>query len=446
MTPRSSRLLFEKNQARMRKRSFLTIALLALTPGARLAKGQSAKKLTLADAEQTALRRHPRIASANLLAAAGKAVVTEARAPLYPFLGGNFTSVAAEHNSTLSAGTVQTSSLYSRVAAGVTLSQLITDFGRTRNLVDSARLRAAAQEQVVGDTRASILIDVDEAYYQALAADSVLNVARAVVENRRLTLRQVRALAESSLKSTLDVSFAEYATSDAELALVRAENDVQASRARLAAALGNPQTEPYELTDEPLPPALVPDPETVVAQALKQRPDLAVLRLNRDAADRFAQAERDLRRPTVSLVGVAGDLPVSDPRLHETYSAAGVNVSIPIFNGKQFSARQQEAELRAQAAGRDVDTLTVQVSEQVRLAWLEANTAFRRLDVTARLVTQAEQSLHLAQTRYDNGLGSIVELNQAQLNQVSAEIAASGAKYDYLSRRSALSFVTGALR
>jgi len=430
----------------MRKRSLLTIAVLALTPAMRLAKAQSVKKLTLADAEQTALHNHPRIASANLLAAAAKAVVTEARAPLYPFVAGNFTSVEAEHNSTLSAGMVQTSSLYSRVAAGVTLNQLITDFGRTRNLVDSAKLRAAAQEQVVGDTRASILIDVDDAYYHALAADSVLDVARAVVENRRLTLRQVRALAESSLKSTLDVSFAEYAVSDAELALVRAENDVQASRAALAAALGSAQTEQYELTDESLPAALEPDPETVVAQALKQRPDLAVLRLNRDAADRFAQAEKDLSRPTVSLVGVAGDLPVADPRLKETYSAAGVNVNVPIFNGRQYSARRQEAELRAQAAGRDVDTLTVHVSEQVRQAWLEANTAFRRLDVTARLVAQAEQSLHLAQTRYDNGLGSIVELNQAQLNQVSAEIAASSAKYDYLSRRSALSFVTGALR
>jgi outer membrane protein len=102
--------------------------------------------------------------------------------------------------------------------------------------------------------------------------------------------------------------------------------------------------------------------------------------------------------------------------------------------------------LRAEALDRDVDDLTIQVSEQVRVAWLEANTAFRRLDVTARLVTQAQQSLRLAQVRYDNGLGSIVELNQAQVNQVSAEIAAAGAKYEYLSRRAALAFVMGVLR
>lgn len=407
---------------------------------------QSPQRLTLAQAEQIALRNHPRVSSASLLAGAAKSGITEARARLYPVLSGDLTSVAAEHSSTLAAGVVQTSSLYSRVAAGAAFSQLITDFGRTANLAESAKLRASAQEQIVGNTRAAILIEVDQAYYQALAADMVLRVAQAVVDNRRLTLRQVQALAQSSLKSTLDVSFAEVAVSDAELGLFRAENDVQASRARLTAALGTAQTQRFELMDEPLPPTLEPDPEVVVGQALKQRPDLAALQLSRDAALRFAQAEKDLSRPTVSLIGVAGGLPATDPRLHGIYSAAGVNVSIPVLNGKLYSARQTEAELRAQAASKDVEDLTVQVSEQVRVAWLEANTAFRRLDVTARLVAQAEQSLRLAQTRYDNSLGSIVELNQAQLSQVSAEIAAAGAKYEYLSRRAALAFVTGDLR
>jgi outer membrane protein len=430
----------------MRNRLLLMVALLAISPAARLAMAQAAKKLTLAEAEQMALRNHPRIGSASLIAQAAKSAIAEARAPLYPFLAGNFTSVGAEHDSTLAAGAVQTSSLYSRVAAGLTLSQLVTDFGRTSNLTAAARLRASAQDQIVGNTRAAVLIDVDQTYYAALGADTVLRVARAVVENRRLTLRQVRALAQSALKSTLDVSFAEVAVSEAELALVRAENDVQAARARLSAALGAEQTENFELADEPLPAAPDPDLEAVVAQALTQRPDLAALRLSRDAAHRFAQAERDLSRPTVSLVGVAGGLPDTDPRLHSTYSAAGVNINVPIFNGNLYAARRSEAELRAEAMDRDVADLSVQVSEQVRIAWLEGNTALRRLDVTARLVEQAERTLRLAQTRYDNGLGSIVELNQAQLSQVSAEIAAAGAKYDYLSRRAALSFVTGGLR
>ena len=102
-------------------------------------------------------------------------------------MASNFTGVEAEHNSTLAAGAVQTSSLYSRIAAGVTLSQLITDFGRTSNLTATARLRAASQEQVAGDTRAEVLVEVDREYYQALSDETVLKVAQAVVNNRRLT-------------------------------------------------------------------------------------------------------------------------------------------------------------------------------------------------------------------------------------------------------------------
>jgi outer membrane protein len=404
------------------------------------------KKLTLAEAEDLAMRGHPRAVSAALLAAASRMSIVEARAPFSPQVSGAVTGVAAEHGSTLAAGTIQTSSLYSRIAAGVTVSQLITDFGRTGNLVASAKARAAAQDRNAENVRASIRVVVDQAYYEALAATSVLKVAQAVSANRELLLRQVRALARSSLKSTLDVSFAGVAASEAELGLVRAENDARAAQAHLSSAIGTEQSETFDLTDEPLPAPLDPNAEDLRQQALQQRPDLAALRANRDAAQHFAQAEKDLNRPTVGLLGVAGALPDTDPRLKGTYSAAGFNVSIPILNGKLFAARRTEAELRAQAAQKDVEDLSVQISEQVRLAWLEANTAFRRLDVTTRLVTEAEQALRLAQTRYEIGLGSIVEVNQAQLSEVSAEIAAASAKYDYLSRRAALAFVTGALR
>lgn len=430
----------------MQKRALLTIALLAAGPAVRLPVAQTPRRLSLSEAEQVALHNHPRISSANLLAEAAKSVAIEARSPYYPSVTGAFTAVGAEHNSTLAASTIQTSSLYSRIAAGVSIGQLVTDFGRTSNLAEAAKLRAIAQQQNVDNTRASVLIEVDQAYYQALAADTLLKVSQSVMENRRLILRQVRALAQSSLKSTLDVSFADVAASDAELALVKAENDAAASRARLSAALGAVQTEPFELADEPLPTTLESNPEGLIAEALKERPDLAALRFSRDAAHRFAEAEGALGRPTVTLMGVAGGLPGSDPRLHGTYGAAGLNVTIPVLNGKLYAARHSEAQLRAEALSRDVDDLTIQISGQVRMAWLSANTALRRLDVTARLVVQAEQSLRLAQVRYDNGLGSIVELNQAQVSQVSAELAAAGAKYEYLSRRAGLAFVMGALR
>jgi outer membrane protein len=151
--------------------------------------------------------------------------------------------------------------------------------------------------------------------------------------------------------------------------------------------------------------------------------------------------------PTVSLQAVAGAIPEHDHTIaRDHYEAAGVNINIPVFNGGLFAARRSEALSRAKAADKDVDNLSLQIGRDVRTAWYNANTAFRRLSVTSQLVEQARRAVRLSQARYDAGLGSIVELTQAQTSQISAEINAAAAKYDYLSRRTELQFTTGALR
>jgi outer membrane protein len=402
--------------------------------------------ISLTQAQETALQNHPQIASATLEAKASGSVIQEARSAYYPSLSGNITGVGSQHSAVLSAGAVATSSLYSRGSTGIVANQLITDFGRTGSLVETAKLRSAARNEDVNNTRAQVLLEVQEAYYQALAAQAVRTVAQATLDLRRVTLRQVTALADSALRSKVDVSFAEVNVSQAQLDSIRAENDARASHARLSAAMGYDRDQPFTLADESLPAALSPDVDGLIAEALRARPDLAVLRLNRDALQSYAEAEKKLRNPTVAAVAVSGVAPVRDERLPETYNAAGINVNIPVLNGGLFKARREEAESHAAAADKNAQALTVRVARDVQMAWLEANDAFQRLDVTARLVAEANESLRLAQARYDNALGSIVELNQAQLNQTAAEMAAATAKYEYLSRRADLNYAMGVLR
>jgi outer membrane protein len=408
--------------------------------------GQAPKTVSLAEAQAIALRSHPRIASAAFTAQAGAAAVKEVRAAYFPTVSGNVTGVGTEHDDTLMAGAITTSSLYNRAASGLVGSELLTDFGRTSSLEQSAKLRNAAQNQNVNNTRAQVVLEVRSAYYRALAAESILKVAKATVDLRRLTLRQINALAQSALRSTLDVSFAEVNVSEAELALSRADNDARASHARLSAALGYERDEAFILADEPLPTELSPNVDPLIAQALGHRPDLAVLRLNRDSLQRFAVSEKRLLNPTINVAGVAGAAPVRDEPLRETYSAIGVNINIPILNGGLFSARHAEAEAHAAAADKDVQDLSVLIARDVQVAWLDSKDAFQRLDVAARLVTQANEALRLAQARYDSGLGSIIELSQAQLNQTSAQITAASAKYEYLDKRAALDYEVGALQ
>jgi outer membrane protein len=420
---------------------------LLVSAGCFPAWAQAPANLTLADAQKIALQNEPRLASASLTAQAADQVVKEARSAYFPTVAGNLTGVGAEEGTAVAAGALTTSSLSSRIASGLIVSQLITDFGRTKNLAGSAKLRAQAQDQNVVTTRAQILLNVQQAYYAALAAQAVEGVAQAALDNRRLVLRQIDALAASSLKSTLDVRFAQVAVSEAELDLYQAQNELSSAQARLSAALGYERAQTFALAEESLPGPLDPDADPLITEALRQRPELASLSLSRDAARLFAEAEKDLRKPTISAVASAGVVPEHDVGYRgDNYAAAGVNLNIPIFNGGLFSARKNEADLRAQAADKDVQELILQISKDVRVAWLDANNSFRRLDVAARLVDEANEALRLAQTRYDAGLGSIVELTQAQYTQTSAQIGAANAKYDYLSRRSALDYTTGTLR
>ena len=403
--------------------------------------------LTLDQAEQIALRNHPRIGSATLTAQAAGQVVAETRSAYFPTAVSNTTGSLANTGTVLAAGALTTSSLSNRFASGVNLVQLVTDFGRTRDLTRSARSRLEARNQNLVNVRAQIIFEVRNAYYGVLASDAVLKVARAALTNRQVLLRQITALSQSALKSTLDVSFAQVLVSEAQLAVYQAENNGEQARAQLATGMGYRQIENLTLVDQELPGPMSPDIQGLITQALAQRPDLLERERDRDAAWQFADAEKKLSYPTVGLAAAAGVVPEHDHVLaHNNYEAAAVNISIPVFNGGLFSARRSEALFRAKAADKDVQDFSLQVSRDVQSAWYQANTAYRRLAVTGELVNETNQSLRLAQARYDAGLGGIVELNQAQLSQISAQIDAASAKYDYLDRRTALDYAIGTVR
>ena len=407
---------------------------------------QPAMRLTLAEARRTALQNNPLFTAARLNAAAAYQVPAEYRANYSPNLYSSITGVGADAGSRLAAGGLNNPVVYNRIGSGMSINQTITDFGRTGNLVEMANLRARAQDQVTETTRAQILLAVDRGYFGVLRAQQVLKVAQQTVGARQLVVDQVTALAESKMKSTLDVSFASVNLADARLLLSQAQNDLKAAQADLATALGLPNESAFVLGEQSMPEALPDRVDGLVRQALRNRPELKDLRLQQSAAERFAKAEHSLYYPTVGIVGTAGFVPTGQETVPGRFGALGVNVTVPIFNGGLFKARTAEARLRAQAATQGINDLENRITRDVRVAYLNATTAYDRVGLTDQLLQQARLALELAQSRYDLGLGSIVELSQAQLNLTSAQIANSTGRYDYQIQRSVVDFQTGALR
>ena len=310
----------------------------------------------------------------------------------------------------------------------------------------SARLRAQAQDQATETTRAQILLNVSRAFFEVLRSHAVQKVAVQTVAARQLVSDQVSALAQSKLRSTLDVSFANVNLSDAKLLQVQAENDVRAAEANLAEAMGLPGQPGFTLEEESLPTPVPDRVEDLVRQALNNRPELKDLRLEESAAQRFTKAEHALYYPSIGVLGTAGFAPAAYETIASRYGAIGLNVNIPVFNGGLFKARQTEAELKAKAAAEDVNDLQNQVNRDVRVAWLNATTAYDRMGLTRQLLDQAQLALDLAQSRYSLGLAGMVELSTAQLNLTSAQLAVANARYDYQTQRVTLDYQVGILR
>ena len=329
--------------------------LLAITGFAALVCGsvaaQGAQKLSLKDAEQIAIQNHPQIQAAADVASAAKAQVTEARSAYYPTVYGSLTAVDSENNSRITAGGLNNPIIYERYANGLTVSQLVTDFGRTHELVKSSNLHAQANQERVVATRADVLLGVDRAYFVALRAQAVLTVAQETVKERQLVADQVGELEKNKIKSGLDLSFANVDLAQAQLLLLQAQNDLDTSYADLSAALGYGDQRTFELTDEPQPAAPPADFSSLLQQAIQNRPDLISLRLDAASAHSYATAERDCGFLQYPPPEAPDSLHTAQINSRPRYAAAGVNVNIPIFNGRLFGALHSEAKFARKRAG-----------------------------------------------------------------------------------------------
>lgn len=417
-----------------------------VVPGGGAGASAAGSTLTREQAEQIALKNNPRISVATLLSKAQREVVRETRSNELPTVTGQASVVGAEQASRWAADDPAASRLLNHAGAGLELQQLIFDFGRTHELVASSSLQAKAAAERAEATREDVVLAVDLAFYEALEAQATLKVAQSTVDARQAVSTQVGALTQSNLRSTLDLSFANVNLSQAQLLLLDAEDRANAAMAQLNEVLGLSSANTYTLVDDAgAPPALPGSADEMIALALQQRPDLQAQKLSHDADVHFTRAQRLQMLPTLSGIGVAGVIPFGSPTYFTStwYGAAGASVNVPVFNGFRFNAETAEARFRAQASDQASRELIDVISRDVRTAWLNANTAEQRMNVTKQLVNQANMALDLAQTRYNLGLSSIVELSQAQLAQTQAQIDDAIARFRYEADLATIRFQTG---
>ncbi len=444
------------------------VLIFCLAPSSARAQNEPVERLDLPTAESIALRHAPAIAREYFRTEAAKEVVKEVRAGLFPqavgsvaavgtgddisniFGGSPITNVnpASRPVSTRlgAVGGLNDPTVLSRESDGVNFSQLITDFGRTANLVAASHFSALSQGQEIDLIRAQVLLIVDQAYFRALEAGALARVAKDTVNARQAIADQISALAQAQLRSELDASFAEVNLEQANLLLLDAQTRLETAFADLSAALGYEQPHKFILADATVPDLRDQTLSGLLGQTFETRPDLIALRDQVIAASKAATAEQRARLPRVNLLGSVGRTPLGDPQVRETYAAAGFDVELPLMTGGRLSARAREMEFRTDVARKALEDLKDQVTREVNIGWLAVGQAKRKIPVTESLLKAASQALDLANSRYQAGVASFVELSQAELVKTQAAIDEATARYEYEISKAALQFDTGSLR
>jgi outer membrane protein len=383
-------------------------------------------------AEAIAIKNNPQISIGRLRALVAQQNVRETRSALLPTAFLSLTAVQSNPGSRIAAGALNNSIVFPRAAEGATVSQMVTDFGRTNNLVSSSQYGAKAEDQNAAATRADILLAVDQAFYNSLETKALVTVAEQTVYARQALVDKIQALTAAKLKSDIDLSFSKVELARARLLLLEAQNNYQIALAGLSAILGYSDEQNFQIVEETTSINAPPDDVApLIQQAMQQRPEIKALQFDVESAEKFGRAEHDLSRPTVEALGVVGEAPVRNDNIPNWYGAVGVNINIPVFNGFLFNARAKAADLQTEVQRQSLLDTRNNISRDVRNAWEDSRRAFERLSVTQQLREQANLAMDLARARYNLGLGSIVELTQAELGQTQADIEDTDAKYQY---------------
>lgn len=411
---------------------------LGLAPGARAQEPQ--ETLGLKEAIEVALKLHPSLKEFQEKMLAAQHAIGVSRAAYFPqasfrsdyFYGNAFARSARGEPSITAPGAVSTAiapQVSNFYIYRFSVNQLLYDFGKTPGLVAESRASFRQAREDYSGTRQQVVLDARTAYFGLLAAQRAMKVQEETVRHYQDLVKQAQGFYQVGLKAKIDVTKAEANLYDAEAGLIRAKNAVDLARVTLMTAMGL-KTFPYSKVEDVLEVTYeIPPLSDLKVQALRQRPDLLKNRYQLDynqAALKVAQAGYFPTLTSTAAYGWQGtDYPLDDNWW------VGAGVTFPLFEGlaTTYSVRQAKANIRATEANTEV--LRQNIVKEVEQAYLDLVAARELIRATGKAREAAQENWRLAQGRYKAGIGTIIEVTDAQVQFSQADLKFVQALYDY---------------
>lgn len=407
--------------------------LLAVVPGLALAEAPEVSiapgsELTLRQAVEVALRHHPAGQAARSAAGAAEERVGEARSSLLPQALGVSEYLRSTDNGIGDTAYLSmpgfprypsqgrhdnSSETFDNYLMGISVYQHLFDFGRTRGLIDQRQAEADAGRARSRLVDLDIVYRVTRRYYLLLAAKQKVRVYESAVAQRAEHLHEAEVKSQAGLKPEIDTYTARAELARAKLHLVDAQNEKETARAALDNAMGLGSLAPeYHLADvleyQPIAESL----DSYVKTAFAQRPDLSMLEDEARAAGARISTYKSDYLPTIGATAAYSargqDLPAANN------VDVGVLVTWPLFNGFRTDHEVAEAKLEQEAVGHAIEELRQRVFLEVKSGFLDWQASLERIHRGEQTVAASRAELELAEKRYESGLGSIIELTDAQ--------------------------------
>ena len=425
------------------------------------APADEAAVLTLQEAEARALAGHHRLAASRHNAEAAAQRVGQSASSLYPTVSAtsNYSHTDVFGTEADSATVVTTPGAGSNIpvvvtgssqrkggarkslSAGLTVRQTLLDFSRPHQLEQARQNEEVVLAEMDG-IRQDVLLEVRKAWLTAFIDQTILDIRRETVANREARLAQAQAFYRQGTKARIEVATAEADLAQARLAALQAETQLQVDWVALNVAMGQTSPSPYRLELDPewdLVPEL--DWERILQTALARRPELRVLQARlrgQLAALRALHAES---LPTLSANATLQGSGAPTP-LDGTWTV-GTSLNWSLFDGFLRQYRDGEARATARSLAEQFEQQRIAVYQEVTTRLVQVRQAAGQIQAARTSLEAARESHRLAAARYQVGVGSSLELSDAELALAQAQTDLASAANALRTARAELSRAVG---
>lgn len=328
-------------------------------------------------------------------------------------------------------------------------SQLLYDFGKSTHKIKATKENVKASKKELDSTSATIILNVKKVYFDILNKHALIKVAQESVKIDKFQLYQAQEYFKAKVKTKIDVTNAQLQLSNSNMKLLKANFDLKKANAKLITLLGQEditvninqkdiKSQAKEISND------MYNLEKLLRDASENRNELIMYTHLEKALNSSYQSAKSDFYPSINLIGSYKDSHSDDIASLETNQfTTGVYLKWELFSGFRTSASKKEALNELQNIKEKQKEQKLSIIENVTNAYFNVEQNKQSVDISLLNIELSQQNLELAQARYKNGLNSLVELNDAKLDFITANNDLVNQYYAYKISQVTLEYETG---